>query len=114
METKNKFILLKDLEVYNLARELSRIGWIIYQELNWQDKKIMGDQFIQSVDSVGANIAEGYFRYHFLDKVKFYYNTCGSLAECSGHWLELLRGRNKVNRESYKQCRLFLNSYFPS
>jgi len=37
------FIPLKDLEVYKLARELSKIGWEIYQDLDWQDKKTMGD-----------------------------------------------------------------------
>lgn len=102
---KKKFILLKDLEVYKLARELSKIGWEIYQDLSWQDKKIIGDQFIEATDSVGANITEGYFRYHFLDKIKFYYNTRASLAECSEHWLELLKERNKVKEEKYKQFR---------
>jgi len=65
---KGKHILLKDLEVYKLARELSRIGWKIYNNLIWQDKKIMGDQFIMATDSFGANIVEGYRRYHYLDK----------------------------------------------
>jgi len=54
---KKKYILLKDLEVYQLARELSKIGWDAYHPLDWQTKKIMGDQFIESTDSVGANIA---------------------------------------------------------
>lgn len=45
MDTKNKkHIQLEDLEVYKLSRELSKIGWEIYQNLTWQDKKIMGDQ----------------------------------------------------------------------
>ena len=33
---KKQYILLKDLEVYRLARELSKIGWEIYQKLSWQ------------------------------------------------------------------------------
>lgn len=102
METK-KFIPLKDLEVYQLARELSKVGWEIYQELYWQDKKTMGDQFIRAVDSVGANITEGYFRYHFLDKIKFYYNARGSLAECLDYWLELFSERKKIPPEKYRQ-----------
>jgi len=43
---KKKYIPLKDLEVYKLARELSKIAWEIYQDLSWQDKKTMGDQFL--------------------------------------------------------------------
>lgn len=101
MKTKKPYILLKDLEVYKLASELSRIGWEIYEKLDWQTKKITGDQFIESTDSVGANIAEGYGRFHYLDKIKFYYNSRASLMECSDHWIELLNERNKVTKELY-------------
>lgn len=81
----NKYILLKNLEVYKLARMLSEIGWEAYNSLDWQTKKTIGDQFIESTDSAGANIAEGYGRFHYLDKIKFYYNARGSLTECSEH-----------------------------
>ena len=100
---ERKYILLKDLEVYQLARRLSELAWQVYRGLNWQDKKIMGDQFITAVDSVGANIAEGYGRYHYLDQIKFYYNSRASLKECNEHWLELLYERSKIPPETYKQ-----------
>ena len=100
---KRKYILLNDLEVYKLARELSKIGWEIYQNLNWQTKKIMGDQFIESTDSVGANIAEGYGRFHYLDRIKFYYNSRASLIECNEHWIELLKERKKIDDKKYKE-----------
>ncbi len=70
---ENKYILLKDLEIYQLARELSRIGWEIYSALDWQMKKINGDQFIEATDSVGANITEGYKRFHYLERIRFCY-----------------------------------------
>lgn len=104
METdrnKKKYILLKDLEVYQLARELSKIGWEIYNSLDWQTKKIIGDQFITATDSFGANIAEGYSRYHYLDKIKFFYNSRASLSE-SIHWLELLKERGKIADEQFR------------
>ncbi len=93
----NKYIPLKDLEVYGLARKMSSIAWGIYEELSWQDKKIMGDQFIESTDSVGSNIAEGYRRYHYLDKIK-YYTSRASLSESFAHWLELLYERKKASK----------------
>lgn len=31
--------------------------------------------------SVTANIAEGFARYHFKDKIRFYHNARGSIAE---------------------------------
>jgi len=83
------YISLEKLGVYKLARQLSKIAWEIYERIDWKIKKIMGEQFVQSTDSVGANIAEGYGRFHYLDKVKFYYNARGSLLE-SRHWFDLL------------------------
>ncbi len=97
------YIKLQDLEVYQLARELSKIGWKIYEPFDWQKKKIIGDQFIESTDSVGANIAEGYGRFHYLDKIKFYYNARASLNECNDYWIELLKERRMTNEESYKE-----------
>lgn len=96
-----QYILLKDLEVYKLARKLSDLAWKIYKSLDWEDKKIMGDQFIESTDSIGANIAEGYKRYHYLDKIKFYYNSRASLSEACDHWLELLFERKKITKEEF-------------
>ena len=98
---KKKYILLKDLEVYQLARKLSEIGWGIYSSLDWQTRKITGDQFIEAVDSIGANIAEGYGRFHYLDKIRFFYNSRASLYECAEHWLELLYERQKIEKEAY-------------
>ncbi len=98
-QNKKKYIVLKDLEVYRLARELSAMGWDIYDKLDWQDKKTMGDQFIRSTDSVGANIAEGYGRFHYLNKIRFYYNSRGSLLESVAHWSELLFERNRISEE---------------
>ncbi len=104
MGQKN-FIDLADLEVYRLARELSRLAWKVYEPLDWNDRKIMGNQFIESIDSVGANIAEGYRRYHRLDKIKFYYNSRGSLSEAIGHWLELLLERKKLHQAAASQMK---------
>lgn len=62
------YIPLNKIKVYELSREYSRIGWVVYQKLDWRIKKIIDDQFITSVDSSGSNIAEGYGRFHYLDK----------------------------------------------
>jgi four helix bundle protein len=91
------------LIVYQLSRELSRIGREIYRRLDWKQQKIIGDQFITATDSVGANIAEGYARYHFLDRIKFYHQARASLAEAAEHWLQLLCERNMVDMKMAKQ-----------
>ncbi|MBI5401748.1 four helix bundle protein [Candidatus Wolfebacteria bacterium] len=91
---------LNDLEIYRLSREISKEAWSIYNNLDWQDKKVMGDQFISAIDSVGANIAEGFGRFHYLDKNKFNYNSRGSLLE-SFHWLAILEERGKMDKDFY-------------
>jgi four helix bundle protein len=94
------YVSLEQIKVYQLSCEYGDKCWEIYRNFDWQIKKIFGDQWITSVDSVGANIAEGYGRYHYLDKIKFYYNSRGSLFE-SKHWLDLIFKRNFINQEEY-------------
>ena len=43
---------LRELEVYQLAREISRDAWVMYERLDWRDKKIMGDH----TNSLTSNI----------------------------------------------------------
>ena len=95
-------IEIKDLGVYKQALKISKFAWEIYKNFGWRTKKIIGDQFIEAIDSIGANIAEGYGRYHYLDRVKFYYNARGSLTE-SLHWLELLLKRELIKEENYQR-----------
>lgn len=87
---------LGQLTIYRQAREISGGAWEIYGSFSWETRKIIGDQFITAVDSVGANIAEGWGRFHFLDRNRFNYNARGSLTE-SLHWLELLLTRGLVD-----------------
>lgn len=117
---KKRYISLNDLKIYRLARKLSEMAWKIYQKLDWQLKKIIGDQFIRATDSVGANIAEGYGRFHYLDKARFYYNARGSLLE-SRHWLDLLNKRGLLDKkykdsylDFYRQLRPGLNALINS
>lgn len=89
---------LYDLEIYKLAREISKEVWKVYETFDWQTKKVIGDQWISAIDSIGANIAEGFGRFHFLDKNKFNYNARGSLFE-SLHWTDLLIERGKLEKK---------------
>ena len=95
------YVKLGDLLVYKISIELSDLAWNVYEKLGWQEKKIIGDQFIRSVDSVGANIAEGYGRFHYLDRIKFYYNSRGSLYEAK-HWVFTMKKRGQITEEIYK------------
>lgn len=95
---------IDDLKIYNLAKEIGKEVWDIYNRLDWRDKKTMGDQWISAIDSIRANIAEGFGRYHFLDKNKFNYNARGSLLE-SIYWTELFHDRGKTTKKEFELCK---------
>jgi four helix bundle protein len=103
---EKKYIPVKDLEVYQLSSELSRKAWEIYKVMDWQTKKIIGDQFITAIDSVGANIVEGYGRFHFLDRIKFYYNARASLAEGIEHWAEQMKDRGIIDEQQFSELKI--------
>lgn len=83
----NKYIPVKELIAYLLARKLSSIAWNIYSKMSFEDKKHIGDQFLRSTGSIGAIIKEGYGRLHYLDKVRFYYDPRASHSEATDQLL---------------------------
>jgi four helix bundle protein len=103
MEANKKFIPLQELEVYRMARRLSLMAWVIYQRLAFQQRKVWGDQMLESVDSVGANVAEGYARFHFFEKARFYYISRASLSEGVDHWIDLGFERGVVFDQEFEQ-----------
>jgi len=56
-------------------------------------------QLRRAASSITANIAEGFARYHFKDKVRFYYNSRGSVAEVQD-FLLLSRDLNYINSKT--------------
>ena len=55
----------------------------IVKTVNWTNfqKSTVGHQLVRSADSISANIAEGFGRYHKKDKIKFYRSSMGSTTE---------------------------------
>jgi len=80
----------QDLEIYQLSVNLSVKIYKI--EFPKDETFGMRDQIRRAVSSIGANIAEGFGRFHFKDKLTFFYIARGSLYE-SSHFVELA---NKV------------------
>jgi four helix bundle protein len=91
---------LGKLEIYRLALKLSHDTWKLYGVLSKRFQFSIGEQTLRAIDSVGANIAEGYGRYHYRDSIKFYYNARGSLWEAK-HWLYLLSKRDLIEKKLY-------------
>lgn len=93
---------LGDLEIYRMSRKIATLVWRVYDNMDFSTKKIIGDQWIRSVDSIGANIAEGFGRFHYADRNRFSYNARGSLHEAV-HWTDLLRERSLLSDEAHIQ-----------
>ncbi|MCK4663729.1 MAG: four helix bundle protein, partial [Bacteroidales bacterium] len=69
---EKKYLQLNDIDAYKIAFNLSNYVWKIVINWDWFAKKHVGGQFVEAIDSVSANIAEGFGRYHKKDKIKFY------------------------------------------
>lgn len=89
---------INDLEIYKEAIEIGNWAWEVFSFLPKELKYNIGDQLIRSADSVGANIAEGYGRYHYKDSMKFYYNARASLSEVR-FWVNRLEARKLIEKE---------------
>lgn len=71
----------KDLEIYRLAEELTVSLYKLTQKFPKEERFGLVDQIRRAVVSICANLAEGYGRYHYKDRLQFYYNARGSLFE---------------------------------
>jgi four helix bundle protein len=80
--TNSKF---EELEIYQLAEKLSDIIWDIVIKWDSFPPRTIGIQLVNSSDSVGANIAEGYGKGSNADRSRFAKISRGSLFETK-HW----------------------------
>jgi len=101
MIMERKYLNLHDISSYNIAFGLSNYVWNIVVKWDLFAKKHVGGQFVEAVDSISANIAEGFGRYHKKDKIKFYRYSQGSLRE-SFDWNEKSKVRMLLTNEEYK------------
>lgn len=100
MQITKKYLKLNDISAYKIAFELSNYVWEIVVKWDYFAKKTVGAQFVDAVDSISANIAEGFGRYHKKDKIKFYRYSFGSLKE-SFDWNEKSKVRKLLTPEQY-------------
>ena len=95
-----KYLQLNDIGCYKRAFNLSNYAWNIVTEWEWFAKKTVGSQFAEAIDSISANIAEGFGRYGKKDKIKFYYYSFGSVKE-GLDWNEKSKSRRLLIPEQY-------------
>jgi len=96
-----KYLQLNNIGAYQIAFRLSNYIWNMIIKWNYFEKNTIGIQFVRAVDSVSANIAEGFGRYTKKDKVKFYRYSHGSVKE-SLDWNEKAKTRKLFNEKEYE------------
>ncbi len=77
---------LDKIDAYIASFNLSNKVWEMVDKWESFAKWTVGKQLVEATDSISANIAEGFGRYHKKDKVKFYKYSYGSMEETKD-WL---------------------------
>jgi four helix bundle protein len=91
---------LDDLELYQKAESFGDEIWFVVNEWDYFAKDTVGKQLARSADSISANIAEGYGRYHYKENRNFCYFSRGSIIETKG-WLKKAKNRNLISEEKF-------------
>jgi four helix bundle protein len=108
---------LEDLEVYQLAESFGDDVWFIVNKWEYFARDTVGKQIARSADSISANIAEGYGRYHYKENKNFCYFSRGSIIESKG-WLKKSKVRGLITEDEFnslmdklQSIHLKLNAY---
>jgi len=70
-----------DLNAWKESHNLTLQIYKLTTKFPSSEKFGITDQLRRASSSISANIAEGFGRYHYKDKIKFYYQARGSIKE---------------------------------
>lgn len=87
---------VEELNIYNLSMGLGERVWDIVDKWNYFAKDTVGKQLVKAVDSIAANLSEGFGRYHYLENKNFSYYSRGSLYETKT-WITKAHNRKLIN-----------------
>ena len=111
---------LENLKIYQIAMKIGEDIWKIISKWDYFNKTTLGNQWIRAVDSIAANISEGYGRYHFKENKLFCYYARGSLFETKT-WLIKSHSRNLTSDKDFQKIEkelkileIKLNNYIKS
>ncbi len=102
----------QDLRVYQLSERLADNIWEIVNGWELLPIDTVGKQMIRSVDSVGANIAEGIGRGTNKENKRFISIARGSLYETQ-HWLRRAYYRKLLTTEQTESLKSIIDNLAP-
>jgi four helix bundle protein len=100
--TEKNYLKISQIEAYNISKDLSNFTWDIVIKWDFFARDTVGKQFVRAIDSISANIAEGFGRFHKKDKIKFFQYSKGSVIE-SYDWTEKSKHRNLITEDEYNE-----------
>lgn len=92
------YLTIDKIAAYTTSFKLSNYVWDVVMKWDNMAKWTVGQQMIRSTDSISANIAEGFGRYHKKDKIKFYRYSFGSMEETKD-WIRKCVVRKLITEE---------------
>jgi four helix bundle protein len=101
------------LRVYRLAEKLADQVWRIVVKWDHFAKITVGEQIIDAVDSVGANLAEGTGRGSLQDNRRFVKIARGSLYETK-HWLRRAYKRQLLTEQEVGVLKPLIDELLPT
>lgn len=100
---------LEDLRILQDIEEVADSVWHVVATWDNFARETIGKQLVRSVNSIGANVAESYGRFHFGEKLQFLYYGQGRLFE-SKYWLNRNYARHLINEDQIKPYAHNLNT----
>lgn len=88
----------ENLRVVQHAEEIADRIWGHVTKWEPFARKVVGEQLTRAADSIGANIAESFGRFHYGEKLQFLYYARGSLFETK-YWLNRASKRQLLTPE---------------
>ncbi len=101
MMKEKDYLKLNDIKAYKISFNLSNYVWEKVATWSYFERDTVGKQFVRAIDSISANIAEGFGRYNKKEKVLFYRYSYGSVKE-SLDWNEKSKIRKLITKDDYE------------
>jgi four helix bundle protein len=87
---------LEDVRVLKNAEQIADAVYKIASRWDEFAQDVVGKQIARAADSIGANIAESFGRFHFGEKIQFLYYARGSVFETK-YWLNRAAARELMS-----------------
>lgn len=100
-----------DLEAWKVNHEVCLQVYQLTKNFPSSEKFGIIDQLRRASPSVTANIAEGWGRFHFADRIKFYYQARGSNTEVE-NFLILSRDLGYISKTQYDSTSMIVKRGF--